>query len=49
MKEFNLTTSNGDVINKTRAENMESAIFFFRKIKNLSKIEFNKLFKVVEV
>ena len=48
MREYNLTTNNGDIINKTRAESIEAAIFFFRKVKNLSEKEFHKLFKVVK-
>ena len=48
MKEYNLTTSNGDIINKTRADDIIAAKFYFRKIKNLKIEEFNKLFKVVE-
>ena len=48
MREYNLLTKSGDTINKTRAESIEAAIFFFRKVKNLSLKEFNKLFKVIE-
>ena len=43
MREYNLLTKNGDTINKTRAESIEAAIFFFRKVKNLSEKEFHKL------
>jgi hypothetical protein len=49
MKEYNLITNNGDIINKTKAESIKDAIFFFRKVKNLSEKEFSKLFKVVKV
>ena len=48
MREYNLLTKSGDTINKTRAESIEAAIFFFRKVKNLSEKEFHKLFKVVK-
>ena len=44
-----MTTRTGDIVIKTNANNLEEAINYFAKIKQLPRKEFLKLFLVTEV
>ena len=49
MIQFDMTTRTGSVVMKTKANNLEEAIDYFAKIKQLPRKEFLKLFLVTEV
>tara|TARA_B100000287_G_scaffold406294_1_gene430632 strand:- start:441 stop:593 length:153 start_codon:yes stop_codon:yes gene_type:complete len=46
---FGMCTRNGDIVIKTQANNLEEAIEFFTKMKQLPRKEFLKLFLVTEI
>ncbi len=46
MKKFSLKTKSGEVINTIKAENLESAIDLFSKIKQLSVSDLLKIYLV---
>tara|TARA_B100000131_G_scaffold265841_1_gene263513 strand:+ start:409 stop:558 length:150 start_codon:yes stop_codon:yes gene_type:complete len=46
---YGMTTRTGDIVIKTNANNLEEAINYFAKIKQLPRKEFLKLFLVTEV
>ena len=48
MTEYAMTTRMGAIVMKTKASNLEEAINYFSKIKQLPKKEFLKLFLVVK-
>ena len=48
MTQFAMTTRTGSVVMKTNADNLEEAIDYFAKIKQLPKEEFKKLFLVIK-
>ena len=49
MTQFAMTTRTGSVVIKTQANNLEEAIDYFAKMKQLPKEEFLKLFLVTEI
>ena len=49
MTQFAMTTRTGSVVIKTQADNLEEAINYFAKMKQLPKEEFLKLFSVTEI
>ena len=49
MTQFAMTTRMGSVVIKTKADNLEEAINYFAKMKQLPKKEFLKLFIVTKV
>ena len=48
MTQFAMTTRTGSVVIKTTANNLEEAINYFAKMKQLPRKEFLKLFVVTE-
>jgi hypothetical protein len=48
MKDYKLTSKEGEQINKTQANSLELAIEFFTKTKNLKEEELLKIYKVKE-
>ena len=49
MKEYVMSIKNGNgLVFKTKADSLEEAKEFFRKLKQMSKEDFNKLFIVTE-
>tara|TARA_Y100001963_G_C6617442_1_gene370016 strand:- start:31 stop:180 length:150 start_codon:yes stop_codon:yes gene_type:complete len=46
---YAMSTKNGSVVIKKEADNLEEAIDFFAKLKQLPKKEFLKLFLVTEI
>ena len=49
MTEFAMTTRTGSVVIKTNANNLEEAIDYFAKMKQLPRKEFLKLFIVTKI
>ena len=49
MTQYAMTTRTGSVVIKTNADNLEEAINYFAKMKQLPKEEFLKLFLVTEL
>ena len=49
MTQYAMTTRTGSVVIKTDADNLEEAINYFAKMKQLPKKEFLKLFIVTKV
>ena len=49
MTQFAMTTRTGSVVIKTNAENLEEAVDFFSKMKQLPKDKFLKIFTVTEI
>ena len=49
MTQYAMTTRMGSVVIKTRADNLEEAINYFAKMKQLPRKEFLKLFIVTKV
>ena len=49
MTQYAMTTRTGSVVIKTDADNLEEAINYFAKMKQLPKEEFLKLFLVTEI
>ena len=49
MTQYAMTTRTGSVVIKTRADNLEEAINYFAKIKQLPRKEFLKLFIVTKI
>ena len=49
MTQFAMATRMGSVVIKTKADNLEEAIEYFSKMKQLPKEEFLKLFLVTEI
>ena len=49
MTQYAMTTRTGSVVIKTDADNLEEAINYFAKMKQLTKKEFLKLFIVTKV
>ena len=49
MTQFAMTTRTGSVVIKTQANNLEEAINYFAKMKQLPRKEFLKLFLVTEI
>ena len=49
MTQYAMTTRTGSVVIKTRASNLEEAINYFAKMKQLPRKEFLKLFIVTKV
>ena len=49
MTQFAMTTRTGSVVIKTRADNLEEAINYFAKMKQLPRKEFLKLFIVTKI
>ena len=49
MKQFAMTTREGSIVIKKQADNLEEAINYFAKMKQLPKKEFLKLFIVTKV
>tara|TARA_Y100000034_G_C6791471_1_gene354415 strand:+ start:419 stop:580 length:162 start_codon:yes stop_codon:yes gene_type:complete len=50
MVEYAMSTKNGNgLVFKTKAISLEEAIEFFRKLKQMSKEDFNKIFIVTKV
>jgi len=49
MTQFAMTTRNGSIVIKTQADDLEGAINFFAKMKQLPRKEFLKLFLVTEM
>jgi hypothetical protein len=49
MKQFAMTTREGSIVIKKQADNLEEAIDYFAKLKQLPKKEFLKLFIVTKV
>ena len=49
MTEYAMSIKNGsDIVFKTKANSLEEAKEYFRKLKQMSKKDFNKLFVVIE-
>ena len=46
MTEYAMSIKNGDIVFKIKAISLEEAIEHFRKLKQMSKEDFNKLFIV---
>jgi len=49
MTQYAMTTRTGSVVIKTRANNLEEAINYFAKMKQLPRKEFLKLFIVTKI
>ena len=49
MTQYAMTTRTGSIVIKTRANNLEEAINYFVKMKQLPRKEFLKLFIVTEI
>ena len=49
MTQYAMTTRTGSVVIKTNADNLEEAINYFAKMKQLPREEFLKLFLVTEI
>ena len=49
MTQYAMTTRTGSVVIKTRADNLEEAINYFAKMKQLPRKEFLKLFVVTKI
>ena len=49
MIQFDMTTRTGSVVMKTKANNLEEAIDYFAKIKQLPKEDFKNLFIVTKL
>ena len=49
MTQYAMTTRTGSVVIKTRADNLEEAINYFAKMKQLPRREFLKLFIVTKI
>lgn len=49
MTQYAMTTRTGSIVIKTQANNLEEAISYFSKMKQLSRKEFLKLFLVTEI
>ena len=49
MTQYAMTTRTGSVVIKTDADNLEEAINYFAKMKQLPKKEFLKIFLVTEL
>ena len=49
MTQYAMTTRTGSVVIKTQANNLEEAIDYFAKMKQLPRKEFLKLFIVTEI
>ena len=49
MTQYTMTTRTGSVVIKTRASNLEEAINYFAKMKQLPRKEFLKLFIVTKI
>jgi len=49
MTQYAMTTRTGSVVIKTRASNLEEAINYFAKMKQLPRKEFLKLFIVTKI
>ena len=49
MTQYAMTTRTGSVVIKTRASNLEEAINYFAKMKQLPRREFLKLFIVTKI
>ena len=49
MKQFAMTTREGSIVIKKQADNLEEAINYFSKLKQLPKKEFLKLFVITEI
>ena len=49
MTQFAMTTRTGSVVIKTKANNLEEAINYFAKMKQLPRKEFLKLFVVTKI
>ena len=49
MTQYAMTTRNGSVVIKTNANNLEEAINYFAKMKQLPRKEFLKLFIVTKI
>ena len=49
MTQFAMTTRMGSVVIKTKADNLEEAINYFAKMKQLPRKEFLKLFIVTKI
>ena len=49
MTQYAMTTRTGSVVIKTRADNLEEAINYFAKMKQLPRKEFLKLFIVTKI
>ena len=49
MTQYAMTTRNGSVVIKTQADNLEEAINYFAKMKQLPRREFLKLFIVTKI
>ena len=49
MTQYAMTTRNGSVVIKTQADNLEEAINYFAKMKQLPRKEFLKLFIVTKI
>ena len=49
MTQYAMTTRTGSIVIKTQADNLEEAINYFAKMKQLPKTEFLKLFLVTEI
>jgi hypothetical protein len=49
MTQYAMTTRMGSVVIKTNANNLEEAINYFAKMKQLPREEFMKLFLVTEI
>ena len=46
---YGMTTRNGDIVIKTKANSLKEATEFFAKMKQLPKKEFLRLFLVTEI
>ena len=49
MTQYAMTTRMGSVVIKANADNLEEAIEYFSKMKQLPKEEFLKIFEVTEI
>ena len=49
MTQYAMTTRMGSIVIKTKADNLEEAINYFAKMKQLPKEEFLKIFEVTEI
>ena len=49
MTQFAMTTRTGSIVMKANADNLEEAIEYFSKIKQLPKEKFLKLFLITEI
>jgi len=47
--DYKLTTKNGELVHKIKAESLTDAIEMFATIKQLTQIELLKIYKVIEV